>query len=384
MNADDGKKMNVLKLYDTYEEAYFLERLNRFVMLLRSKDGETIQAYIPNPGRMEEFRFELCPFFITPLKNSKFHYKIVAAMYQNNFVFLDTLKANDLFFQLLKNNLIPQFHNATHIKREVTFGNSRFDFTFRHNQRNVIAEIKSCTLCHNRLSMFPDAPTIRGQKHIIALDRLAGEHDYTSYVIFLIFNASAERFIPNFHTDFDYGKLFLSAKAVNFKTFRLTFIDPVSVDLHSIKEIPIDFPTTAAHCKNKGAYLLVLENIEDRILTVGKLGEIHFKKGFYVYVGSALHALDARIKRHKKKRKKLFWHIDYIASTVMKIKNVYPIRKAEKSESQLAQALWKISDGYIKHFGASDAQDISHLFYFKTSPSRNKRFVEIILNARTF
>ena len=374
--------MTVLNFYDTFEEVYFLERPNRFVMVLQRKDGSIIQAHVPNPGRMEEFCFERQPFFITPVKHTKYPYKVVATTYQENFVFLDTLKVNTLFFQLLTNNCIPQFQNATHITREVTFGNSRFDFTFLYNDRNVIAEIKSCTLCHNTLAMFPDAPTLRGQKHLVSLDRLARGQRYQAYVIFLILNASAERFMPNFHTDFDYGKLMLTANAVNLKAFKLRFIDPVSVDLESIREVPIDVVTTQAYCRNKGSYLLLLENPADITLTVGKLGDIQFQKGWYVYVGSALNALDARIQRHKRKRKKFHWHIDYLASTAMPIKKVYPIRRPEKIESQLARAIETISDRYITHFGTSDTHDISHLFYFKTSPLGNRKFIDIILNAR--
>ena len=375
--------MNLLHLYDSYEKAYFLERPNRFVMLLQTGDGNTIRAHVPNTGRMEEFCFEGHPFFVSPRRHTKYPYKVVATMYQDNFVFLDTIKVNTLFFHLLNQRLIPQFQQAAQITREVTFGNSRFDFRFVQDQQDVLAEIKSCTLCHNGLAMFPDAPTLRGQKHLLALDRLAAEAQYQTHVIFLILNASAQRFMPNVHTDFEYGKLFLAAQHVNFHAFRLRFIDPVCVDLHSIREIPVDFSTLNAYCKNKGSYLLVLENSADVTLTVGKLGDIHFPAGCYVYVGSALNSLDSRIKRHQRKRKKCFWHIDYIASTVMQIKKVYPIRRPERMESQLAQVLGHISDGAIKGFGASDAPDGSHLFYFRTSPLRKRKFIEIIFEAWT-
>ena len=122
--------MNILKLYNTYEDAYFLERPNRFVMVLQTKKGDIIHAHVPNTGRMEECCIPQHAFFISPQKHRKFPFKVVATTYQNNFVFLDTVKVNTLFSQLLKHNLIPQFHNATDIKREVTFGNSKFDFTF--------------------------------------------------------------------------------------------------------------------------------------------------------------------------------------------------------------------------------------------------------------
>ena len=369
-------------IYQTYEETYFLERLNRFVMRLQRKNGATILAHVPNTGRMEEFCFEGRPFFMTPLHNTKYTYKVVATHYQGQFVFLDTLKTNELFFRLLVRNSIPQFHDAATIRREVTFGDSRFDFTFTHKNKNIIAEIKACTLCHNSLAMFPDAPTLRGQKHLNRLERIGNEKHFTNYIIFLILNANAERFIPNFHTDFDYGTLFLAVKNVRFQAFKLKFVDPVTADLSSLQEVPIDFTTTQAHCHNKGSYLLILENVEDRTIAVGRLGDIFFPKGWYVYVGSAMNALDARVQRHQQKRKKTRWHIDYIAATVMTVKKVYPIRKIERIESELARAVGHISDGSIKGFGASDSQENSHLFYFNTVPWKNRAFIELILNAR--
>ena len=90
--------MKLLNFYDTFEEGYFLDRPNRFVMVLQKKDGNVIQAHVPNPGRMEEFCFEGQSFFITSVKQAKYPYKVVATTYQDNFVFLDTLKVNTLFF----------------------------------------------------------------------------------------------------------------------------------------------------------------------------------------------------------------------------------------------------------------------------------------------
>jgi Uri superfamily endonuclease len=45
----------------------------------------------------------------------------------------------------------------------------------------------------------------------------------------------------------------------------------------------------------KGTYLLVMELHEDTSIMVGKHRIIHFKKGYYVYVGSALNGLEQRI-----------------------------------------------------------------------------------------
>jgi sugar fermentation stimulation protein A len=157
----------------------------------------------------------------------------------------------------------------------------------------------------------------------------------------------------------------------------------VSVDLDSLKEVPIDYATLNANCHNKGSYLLLLENTKKVNIQVGKLGALHFSKGWYVYVGSALNSLDSRLKRHQQKRKKRFWHIDYVASTIMKVKKVYPIRRTDRIESDLAHNLEQICDTAVPGFGASDARESSHLFYFSTSPLRHRAFVDLLFTART-
>jgi sugar fermentation stimulation protein A len=375
--------MALLQLYNFYEEATFLERPNRFVMRLCAKDGRVIAAHVPNTGRMEEFCVDDHPFFVTPVSNGKYAYKVIATTYQGEYVFLDTIKVNAIFANMLQQKLVPEFRDATDIKREVAVDDSKFDFAFTRHQRNVIVEVKSCTLCHNRLAMFPDAPTVRGQRHLATLDRLACQGSVDTYVVFLVLHANADRFMPNFHTDFDYGKLFLSSQHVNIKALRLPVVDPTTVDAGSMHDIPIDYATLRANCQNKGSYLLILENREELTVHVGQLGPTLFRKGWYVYVGSALNSLDSRLKRHQRKRKKHFWHIDYLAASVMNVKKVYPIRRIDRLESDLAQDLDRVCDAAIPGFGASDARESSHLFYFSTYPLRNRAFVDLLFTART-
>jgi Uri superfamily endonuclease len=49
---------------------------------------------------------------------------------------------------------------------------------------------------------------------------------------------------------------------------------------------------------------LVLD--ENQIISVGKLGVLPFKKGVYIYVGSAKRNIKQRINRHIKIRKKIY------------------------------------------------------------------------------
>jgi len=53
-------------------------------------------------------------------------------------------------------------------------------------------------------------------------------------------------------------------------------------------------------------YILLIYVSEDLKIKVGQLGETSFKKGDYIYIGSAKGYLEARLRRHLKKGKKTF------------------------------------------------------------------------------
>lgn len=120
-------------------------------------------------------------------------------------------------------------------------------------------------------------------------------------------------------------------------------------------------------------YCLIIELKKDSVISVGKLGRLNFKRGYYVYVGSALNSIDARIKRHLKKEKKLFWHVDYLLNSPnASIKEVILERSPDKWECVIAGEISKkgiLSD----KFGCSDCKCDSHLFYFKKYSESEKQ-----------
>ena len=66
-----------------------------------------------------------------------------------------------------------------------------------------------------------------------------------------------------------------------------------------------------------GSYALVLRLPSRRKIRVGKLGLVEFPRGHYIYFGSALGGLHARIARHLlRHEKKLHWHADYLSAEV--------------------------------------------------------------------
>ncbi len=119
----------------------------------------------------------------------------------------------------------------------------------------------------------------------------------------------------------------------------------------------------------KGSYLLVLEIGKSMDIRVGALGIVQFKKGRYIYVGSAMNSLEKRINRHLRKNKKIFWHIDYVLSSPnVRIVKVLFKESEKKEECFIAR---NVVGEPIKDFGSSDCSCKSHFFrisdiFFKT------------------
>jgi Uri superfamily endonuclease len=111
----------------------------------------------------------------------------------------------------------------------------------------------------------------------------------------------------------------------------------------------------------KGSYILIIKLEQDKTIQIGKLGKIHFKKGFYVYVGSALNGLKQRINRHIRKNKKKHWHIDYFLDFAEVVEILFK-ESETKIECNIAKTLEKKLVS-IPDFGCSDCRCKSHLFY---------------------
>ena len=118
--------------------------------------------------------------------------------------------------------------------------------------------------------------------------------------------------------------------------------------------------------KDSGVYSLIIKLNKDQILKIDRLGKIEFKKGLYIYTGSAMNGLKSRVKRHIRKKKKKFWHIDYfLASEHAKISDILLIRTDKKIECGLNSIIANLPNAkMIKGFGCSDCSCKSHLVYF--------------------
>ncbi len=119
----------------------------------------------------------------------------------------------------------------------------------------------------------------------------------------------------------------------------------------------------------KGTYAIIMELISDERISVGKLGKIKFKKGYYLYVGSGQNSLETRIARHLRKRKKKFWHIDYLLSQRgARIKEVWIAEDSRIECLAARKILEEVNTPLVaKKFGSRDCSCSTHLFYLNQS-----------------
>ncbi len=115
----------------------------------------------------------------------------------------------------------------------------------------------------------------------------------------------------------------------------------------------------------KGTYLMVIAFGRGRTIPVGRLGQVRFKKGHYVYVGSAFGpgGLGARIRHHLSVKVRRHWHLDYLAQPV---RDIWVSGPGERLEHTWAGLLARTASGRICGFGCSDCACDTHLLYFKT------------------
>ena len=116
---------------------------------------------------------------------------------------------------------------------------------------------------------------------------------------------------------------------------------------------------------------LVLTYVPRRtVVEVGERGPQRFPRGWYVYVGSALRAREARVARHLARTKAMRWHADYLLAAA-------PARAAwlvdgARGECELAGALEAQAgaERLPRRFGAGDCRCAGHLVRFTRRPRR--------------
>lgn len=186
-------------IYKNICKALFIKKLNRFSALV-FLNGNEILVHIKNTGRLSELLVNGASVVLekSDNPNRKTEYDLVSVYKNNKLVNIDSQILNFVAFRELSNNFIVS--NCKNIKREVKYKNSRFDLYFEVDELKCFMEVKGVNLVKDNIAMFPDAPTVRGAKHIDELID-ATKNGYKSYILFLVAIDYVDFFTINKITD---------------------------------------------------------------------------------------------------------------------------------------------------------------------------------------
>jgi len=194
-------------IYENIVEGIFIKRPNRFIAHVLVNGKEEV-VHVKNTGRCKELLIPGVKVILEDClhhKNRKTRYSLIAVWKGDMLVNMDSQVPNIVVYESLEKGKIEGFEDLLHIKRQVTYGNSRYDIYFETKDEKGFIEVKGVTLEVNGISMFPDAPTERGTKHVLELIKAVKE-GYKGTVLFLIQMKGPIKFRPNWEMDSNFSE----------------------------------------------------------------------------------------------------------------------------------------------------------------------------------
>ena len=179
-------------------EGRFIKRLNRFAALVDVEKREYL-AHVPNSGRMGELLVPGYRVLLNPApagSNRKTAFDLALVDTGHALSSADARLPNKLVAEAIAEGTLPQFAEYTAVRPESAFGESRLDFRLDGPSGSCYVETKSVTLIEDGVGLFPDAPTLRGVKHLHSL-MAAMDEGHRAGVIFVIQRSDVETFAPH-------------------------------------------------------------------------------------------------------------------------------------------------------------------------------------------
>ena len=198
--------------YNNIVQGIFLKRINRFIAHVLIESVEHI-VHVKNTGRCRELLIAGVVVILEPSQNPnrKTAFSLIAVYKGNRLINMDSQMPNHVVFEALKAGRIPELGLPVAMRKEVTYGNSRFDIYYETGERKNFIEVKGVTLEDEGIVLFPDAPTVRGTKHVYEMIK-AVQAGYGGTIFFLIQMKDVKRFRPNVKMDENFAKALVLAK----------------------------------------------------------------------------------------------------------------------------------------------------------------------------
>lgn len=187
--------------YNNVIEGKFIKRINRFCATV-DINGVTETVHVKTTGRCEELFVAGAKVYLEPSDNPnrKTKYSLIAVYKGDVLVNVDSQAPNSVGAEALAEGLLLEIGDVDFMRREMKYGDSRLDIFFMAGERKGFIEIKGVTLEEDGVARFPDAPTVRGRKHLLELAKAVAE-GYECYVLFVIQMGNTRVFSPHWNKD---------------------------------------------------------------------------------------------------------------------------------------------------------------------------------------
>lgn len=183
MESCDGAKTRcsasvetLMPLGDGCQRAVFKRREKRFLVLVEL-DGQDVWVHTNNSGSMLGLLRPRREVLISPANNPKrkLPYTLELVRIEGMWVGVNTLVPNRMLRHCFDGKLIPEMDGYTAFRAEAKVGQSRLDALLDGPSGKLWIEAKNVTLVEDEVAYFPDAVTVRGQKHLRELMDLAAQ-----------------------------------------------------------------------------------------------------------------------------------------------------------------------------------------------------------------
>ena len=197
--------------YQQIVHGTFQSRSNRFLAKVQI-DGEVHTVHVKNTSRCRELLISGAEVLLEYHPDAgklgrKTQYSLVGVYKGNMLVNMDSQAPNQVAKEWLEQGSFERQTGikVTEVRREVTYGQSRFDLAVLADGKPAFMEVKGVTLEVDGVARFPDAPTERGLKHLRELQDAAA-HGFAAFVLFVIQMKGVWRFEPNWVTHEEFAR----------------------------------------------------------------------------------------------------------------------------------------------------------------------------------
>jgi sugar fermentation stimulation protein A len=222
-----------IELKENLEVGFFRRRLNRFMVEV-NVGSETVLAHLPNSGRLVTVLIPNSKVFLRRRagEQRKSCYDLFVVETLGLPVIVDTRFSNSATKIAIQHGLINSLKGCRVIGENVRVNNALLDFQLECDSKKFFLEVKSVTHVENGVAMFPDAPTLRGRKHLNSLMHLKklGQH---CGILFSVQRPDATILKPNYKIDPKFSGLLEEAirKGVEIFTCTSVFKEPNKIEI---------------------------------------------------------------------------------------------------------------------------------------------------------